>query len=193
MSKTRLEAFTDGVIAIILTILVLDLKAPAGDQLKSLLKLMEPFCVYVISFISIAIYWNNHHHLLQAAKRVSGKVLWANINLLFWLSLVPFATSWVGNHIYSSIPESLYSLIFLMASVAYYIFNMSLISIHEEYELIAKSTQNDNKIYYSMGVYVLGVILAFTLPILGMILSLFATMAWLIPNKKIEKNISKDY
>ncbi|MGR3741363.1 TMEM175 family protein [Companilactobacillus sp. DQM5] len=189
MSKARLEAFTDGVMAIILTILVLDLKAPDGDQFENLLKLVEPFCVYVISFVSIAIYWNNHHHLLQATKRVSGKVLWANINLLFWLSLVPFATSWVGNHIYSSIPEFFYALIFLMASIAYYIFNMSLISVHEEHELITKSTQNDNKIYYSMGLYILGVILAFILPILGMILSLFATMAWLIPNKKIEKNI----
>lgn len=192
MPKGRLEAFTDGVIAILITILVLDLHAPLGDQVQNLVKLQEPFIVYIISFIAIAIYWNNHHNLLQASEFVSSKVLWANIFLLFWMSLIPFATSWVGDYIYSTVPEILYSFIMLMTSVAFFLFNLSLNSIHDEHSLIVRATKGNNKIYVSMVLYTVGCFLALIIPISGIIFSFIATLIWFVPNRKIEKCIKKD-
>jgi uncharacterized membrane protein len=145
MNKTRLEAFSDGVIAIIITIMVLELKIPHGADWQSLRNLAPKFVSYVISFIYIAIYWNNHHHLLHTVKHVTGSILWANIHLLFWLSLVPFVTAWAGENHFAELPVAVYSFVMLMAGVAYFILSRSLIKVSGKDSLLSKAVGRDLK------------------------------------------------
>ena len=161
MNKTRLEAFSDGVIAIIITIMVLELKIPHGADWQSLRNLAPKFVSYVISFIYIAIYWNNHHHLLHTVKHVTGSILWANIHLLFWLSLVPFVTAWAGENHFAELPVAVYSFVMLMAGVAYFILSRFLIKVNGKDSLLSRAVGRDVKGIISMIGYAVGVPLAF--------------------------------
>lgn len=191
MHKQRLEAFSDGVIAIIITIMVLELKVPHGEAIKDLLPLIPIFVGYVLSFIFIAIYWNNHHHLLQATQKVNGKILWANIHLLFWLSLLPFTTSWMGEHVFASTPVILYGLNLLLCAIAYTILAKQLISHHGEESTLANAVGSDAKGYVSLALYVLAVIIAFWLPIAAYVIYAVVAMIWLIPDRRIEKELGR--
>jgi len=189
MNTNRLQAFSDGVIAIIITIMVLELKVPHGTDLDSLKELSSVFTCYVLSFIYIGIYWNNHHHLLHASHKVNGAVLWANLHLLFWLSLTPFATSWMGENDFAPLPAAIYGVVLFMASIAYYILVRALISLHGKDSPIAAALDNDVKGNISTGLYALAIALSFVHT--GISLSLYALVAimWLVPDKRIEKVI----
>lgn len=190
MDKSRLEAFSDGVIAIIITIMVLEIRVPHGEEFDSLKPLIPVFISYVLSFINIAIYWNNHHHMLQAAQHVNGKILWANTHLLFWLSLVPFATGWMGENNFTTWPVVLYGFILGMCGVAYYILSQSLIRLHGKNSKLAMAVGKDKKGIISVIIYVFAIPLAFISSWIG--LGLYATVAaiWLIPDSRIEGKIS---
>ncbi|MFN8306336.1 MAG: TMEM175 family protein [Ferruginibacter sp.] len=189
MGKGRLEAFSDGVLAIIITIMVLEMKVPHGGNLEALQPLLPVFVSYVLSFIYIGIYWNNHHHLLQAVNRVSGSALWANVHLLFWLSLVPFATAWMGENHFSLWPVVLYGFILFMAGIAYYILAHCLTGIHGRDSELARALGKDIKGILSVILYLIGISLAFINPWLGF--SIYSVVAgiWFIPDRRIEKNI----
>ena len=190
MGKGRLEAFSDGVLAIIITIMVLEIKVPHGDTLEDLKPLLPIFMSYVLSFIYIGIYWNNHHHLMHVVHKVSGAVLWSNIHLLFWLSLVPFATAWMGENHFSKWPVILYGFILMMAGVAYYILAHSLTAIHGKESTLARAIGKDNKGIISIVLYITGIIVClFIHPWAGF--SLYVTVAaiWFIPDRRIEKKI----
>jgi len=192
MSKSRLEAFSDGVIAIIITIMVLELKVPHGDSLAALRPLLPAFLSYVLSFVFLGIYWNNHHHLLQAVRQVSGATLWANLHLLFWLSLVPFATNWMGEHGFSDWPVALYASIQLMAGFAYYILTQTLLRTHGKDSMLAKAIGQDRKGKISVALYALAVILSLlALPWLACVLLVVVAIIWLIPDRRIEKTLSE--
>jgi uncharacterized membrane protein len=187
MSKGRLEAFSDGVIAILITIMVLELAAPPGDDLAALLPLTPIFLSYILSFIYLAIYWNNHHHLLQAAGQVNGRVLWANLHLLLWLSLVPFVTSWMGEHPGAPWPVALYGIVLFLAAVAYYILAHVLIRLHGRDSLLAKAIGNDFKGRLSIILYLVAILAAFAIPWLSYGLYILVALIWLIPDLRIEK------
>ncbi|MEP7250797.1 MAG: TMEM175 family protein [Ginsengibacter sp.] len=193
MSSTRLEAFSDGVLAIIITIMVLEMKVPHGDDLHSLQPLVPVFISYVISFIYIGIYWNNHHHMMAVVEHVNGKVLWANIHLLFWLSLVPFATGWMGENNFTLWPVALYGTLLTMAAIAYYILAQTLIRLHGKDSTIGKAIGKDRKGVISLFIYIAGIALCSISPKLG--LSLYALVAaiWLVPDKRIEKKIVEEH
>lgn len=191
MHKQRLEAFSDGVIAIIITIMVLDLKVPHGEAIKDLLPLIPIFVGYVLSFIFVAIYWNNHHHLLQATQKVNGKILWANIHLLFWLSLLPFTTGWMGEHVFASTPVILYGVNLLFCAIAYTILAKQLISHHGQGSTLANAVGSDTKGYVSLALYALAVIIAFWLPIVAYVIYAVVAMIWLIPDRRIEKELGR--
>src|ERR1035437_1923105 len=163
MNKTRLEAFSDGVIAIIITIMVLELKIPHGADWQSLRNLAPKFVSYVISFVYIAIYWNNHHHLLHTVKHVTGSILWANIHLLFWISLVPFVTAWAGENHFAELPVAVYSFILLMAGIAYFILSRTIISVHGKDSLLSTAIGRDIKGIISIVGYLIAVPMAFVL------------------------------
>src|SRR3954451_16173401 len=158
MEKNRLEAFSDGVIAIIITIMVLEMKVPHGDDLQTLIRLWPVFLSYVLSFLYIGIYWNNHHHMLQASHSVSGSVLWANLHLLFWLSLFPFATGWMGENHFARLPSALYGLVLLMAAVAYWILQQTIIAAEGPGSVLKKAVGGDWKGKLSPFVYLLGIL-----------------------------------
>jgi uncharacterized membrane protein len=187
MQKNRLEAFSDGVMAIVITILVLELKAPHGYHFSDLMPLLPKFIGYVLSFIYIAIYWNNHHHMLHTVKQVSGNMLWANMHLLFWLSLVPFVTAWMGENHFESLPVALYGVVLLMAAVAYTILQMQILASHGNDSVLAKAVGKDFKGKLSIVSYVLAIIAAFWIPIVSGILFVLVAFIWLIPDKRIEK------
>lgn len=190
MGKGRLEAFSDGVLAIIITIMVLEIKVPHGDILEDLKPLLPIFMSYVLSFIYIGIYWNNHHHLMQVVQKVSGAVLWSNIHLLFWLSLVPFATAWMGENHFSKWPVILYGFILMMAGVAYYILAHCLTAIHGKESTLAKAIGKDNKGIISVVLYVAGIIVClFIHPWAGFSLYVIVAIIWFIPDRRIEKKI----
>lgn len=191
MNKNRLEAFTDGVMAILITILVLDLKAPHGVHWSDLRQLTEPFMAYLVSFIAIATYWNNHHHLLQATQRITGKVLWANAHLLFWLSLMPLVTSWVGQHIDARLPELCYVIVMGMCGLSYAIFNRVLIQTNGRHSKIAQATQHDWKVPVSLIIYLGSALLTASWPLIGLVGSLMGLLVWLIPNQLIEQLYTK--
>lgn len=192
MSKSRLEAFSDGVIAIIITIMVLELKVPHGDSLAALRPLLPAFLSYVLSFVFLGIYWNNHHHLLQAVRQISGATLWANLHLLFWLSLIPFATNWMGEHGFSDWPVALYASIQLMAGFAYYILTQTLLRAHGKDSALAKAIGQDRKGKISVALYALAVILSLVaLPWLACVLLVVVAIIWLIPDRRIEKTLSE--
>ncbi len=193
MGKGRLEAFSDGVLAIIITIMVLEMKVPLGDQLISLKPLLPVFISYILSFINIGIYWNNHHHLFHAATKINGKVMWANIHLLFWLSLLPFASGWMGENHFASWPTALFGVDLFMAGLAYYILAKSLVTLHGKNSTLAKAVGNDTKEKASVIIYALGIALACFNGWIS--LSLYAAVAllWLIPDRRIERKINEDH
>lgn len=186
MRKGRLEAFSDGVLAIIITIMVLEMKVPESGELHDLKKLWPVFLSYVLSFVNVGLYWNNHHHLFQATDRVDGRVLWANIHLLFWLSLLPFATGWMGENHFTLWPIVLYGTVLMMAGVAYYLLVRSLLAVPGNPKL-AKAIGNDRKGKLSILLYLIAIPLAFIRP--GITLGLYITVAamWFIPDKRIER------
>src|SRR5207237_1050526 len=190
MNKARLEAFSDGVIAILITIMVLELKVPHGGDLASLRPVLPVFLTYVLSYVFLGIYWNNHHHLLQAATRVDGKVLWANLHLLFWLSLVPFVTNWTGENHFASLPTSMYGFVFIMAALAYTILQGCLIRLQGPGSRLAIAIGNDVKGRTSLGLYAIGILLAwFAHPWLGAGLYGLVAMLWLVPDPRIETRL----
>jgi len=189
MGKTRLEAFSDGVLAIIITIMVLEMKVPHGDTLAAL-KPLFPVCIsYVLSFIYIGIYWNNHHHMFHAVHTVNGSVLWANMHLLFWLSLVPFTTRWLGENNFTTLPVALYGFVLCMAGVAYYFLAHCLIKIHGKDSTLAKAFGKDQKGIMSVVIYVLAIVLAFVNTYLSLALYTIVAIIWFIPDKRIEKKL----
>ncbi|HMF16287.1 MAG TPA: TMEM175 family protein [Gemmataceae bacterium] len=194
MSKGRLEAFSDGVIAIIITIMVLELKVPhgaEGAELESLRPLIPVFLSYVISFVYIGIYWNNHHHLLQAARRVTGPVLWANLHLLFWLSLVPFVTAWMGENHFAAWPVAFYGMVMLSAGIAYFILAHILIAHHGKESTLALALGADFKGKLSMVMYAAAIPLAFVYSLIACGLYVTVAIIWLIPDRRIEKVLAE--
>jgi len=190
MNKGRLEAFSDGVIAILITIMVLELKTPLGADLGALVPLLPVFLSYLLSFLYLGIYWNNHHHLLQAVKQVNGRVLWANMHLLFWLSLVPFATAWMGENNFARWPVVLYGLMLLMAAIAYTILSLTLIALHGRDSLLAAALGQDTKGKVSILIYLAAILAAyFWNATAGCILYAVVAIIWLIPDSRIEKRI----
>lgn len=189
MRTDRLEAFSDGVIAIIITIMVLEMRAPHGDNLAALQPLIPVFISYVLSFAYIGIYWNNHHHLFQAAEQVSGPILWANLHLLFWLSLTPFATAWMGENHFAAWPVALYGIMLLMCGVAYYILVLKLIQHHGDDSQLATAIGNDFKGKLSMAVYLIAVPLAFVNRWLALSLYVAVAIMWFVPDRRIEDTL----
>lgn len=191
MQKNRLEAFSDGVFAIIITIMVLELKIPHGDNFQSLLPLFPKFLSYILSFIYVGIYWNNHHHLLHTATKVSGGLLWANMHLLFWLSIVPFVTAWAGENYFTSFPVALYAFVMLMSAIAYTILTKCIITTHGKDEsLLAKSIGKDLKGLISILCYIVAILMAFFQAYISVALLIIVAIIWLIPDRRIEKNLN---
>ncbi|MGB7873010.1 MAG: TMEM175 family protein [Anaerolineales bacterium] len=189
MSKSRMEAFSDGVLAIIITIMVLELTVPHGNNLAALRPLIPIFLSYVLSFVFLGIYWNNHHHLFQAVEHVNGRVLWANLHLLFWLSLIPFVTGWMGENEFASLPVALYGTILLFAAVAYFILTRSLLSIHEVDSVLATALGRDFKGMISLAIYLLAIPLAFVSSWIAGGLYVAVAVMWLIPDRRIERTL----
>lgn len=192
MSKGRLEAFSDGVIAIIITIMVLELKVPHEADLAALRPLIAVFLSYVLSFVFIGIYWNNHHHLLQAVRQVNGPVLWANLHLLFWLSLVPFVTNWMGESSFAAWPVALYGVVMWCAGLAYFILTRILISSHGQDSLLATALGGDFKGKVSLVIYTVAIFLALLIPWLACLLYVMVAIMWLIPDRRIEKMLGNE-
>ena len=187
MGKNRLEAFSDGVIAIIITIMVLELKVPHDPDFRALIPLWPVFMSYVLSFVYVGIYWNNHHHMLHAVKEVSGGVLWANLHLLFWLSLIPFSTSWMGETHFAATPAAVYGLNLLLAAIAYTILVRTLIRHHGRQSTLATAVGSDFKGSLSMALYAAGILLALVRPWLACALYAAVAVMWLIPDRRIER------
>ncbi|MEO8333306.1 MAG: TMEM175 family protein [Gallionella sp.] len=187
MGKTRLEAFSDGVIAIIITIMVLELKVPHGSDWAALQPLLPVFLSYVLSFVYIGIYWNNHHHMLHTVQRVNGAILWANLHLLFWLSLIPFVTGWMGENHFAALPTSLYGVALFMAAVAYWILQNSIIAASGKDSLLAKAVGKDRKGISSQLMYAIAIPAAFLSPWLAWALYIAVAVMWLVPDRRIER------
>jgi uncharacterized membrane protein len=191
MGKNRLEAFSDGVIAIIITIMVLELKVPHNANLDALLPLWPVFLSYVLSFIYIGIYWNNHHHLMHAVTRVNGTVLWANLHLLFWLSLIPFVTGWMGENCFATIPVAAYGAVLFMCAIAYSVLVRCLISHHGQNRALAEAIGSDKKGWLSLALYLLGVGLAFVQAWLGFAAYVVVALVWIVPDRRIEGRLER--
>ena len=187
MKKERLEAFSDGVLAIIITIMVLELRAPRQATFDALLPLVPVLISYVLRFIFIGIYWSNHHHLLQAVSRVDGRVLWANLHLLFWLSLVPFVTAWVGGNSFAAVPVAMYGVVLLFSAIAYFILTKALIALHGTDSVIATALGADFKGKISVVIYLAALPLAFFNPLFSYGLYVLVAVMWLVPDRRIEK------
>jgi uncharacterized membrane protein len=190
MTKNRLEAFSDGVIAIIITIMVLELKVPHGTDLAALTPLLHVFLSYVLSFIFLGIYWSNHHHLLHAVEHVDGRILWANLHLLFWLSLVPFVTAWMGENHFAPWTVALYGVILLFASTAYFILARSLISLHGKKSVLANALGRDFKGQISTVLYLVAIPLALVRWWIACSLYILVAVMWLVPDRRIEKKLN---
>jgi uncharacterized membrane protein len=191
MQKNRLEAFSDGVIAIIITIMVLEMKVPHGTELDDLKPILPVFLSYVLSFIYIGIYWSNHHHLLHATRRVSGGVLWANLHLLFWLSLVPFVTGWMGENHLAALPAALYGLVLLLAGVAYLVLQRAIVTRQAGDSSLASELGRDRKGKLSLILYVVGIGLAFVSPWLAAALYALVAAMWLVPDRRLERALKE--
>lgn len=191
MTKTRLEAFSDGVIAIIITIMVLELKVPHGAEWANLVKLLPVFLSYVLSFIYVAIYWNNHHHLMHTCHRIDAAILWANAHLLFWLSLIPFATGWMGENHFAKLPTAVYGVSLLMPAIAYYLLQRAIIRKNGADGALAKALGNDLKGKLSPVAYLTGIALAFYWPWLSLAIYVGVALAWLVPDRRIEKVLAE--
>jgi len=186
MEKNRVEAFSDGVIAIIITIMVLELKVPHSTDLESLRHLLPIFLSYVVSFIYVGIFWNNHHHMFQITKKVTGGILWANLHLLFWLSLMPFATSWVGENELTALPSAIYGFVLLMAAIAYFILERSIIAQQGANSILARAVGKDWKGKLSPVAYLTAMALAFVNPWFANGIYILVALMWLIPDRRIE-------
>jgi len=187
VSKGRVEAFSDGVLAIIITIMVLELQAPDEPTLAALQPLIPKFLSYVLSFIFVGIYWNNHHHLWQAVDRVNGSILWANLHLLFWLSLIPFVTGWMGENHFSTIPVAMYGVVLWLSAMAYYIMVLRLLAYHANDSLLAAALGEGKKERISLFLYTAAIPLAFINPRIALALYVTVAILWLIPDRRIEK------
>jgi len=192
MGKNRLEAFSDGVIAVIITILVLELKVPHGGTFDALLPLWPVFMSYVLSFIYVGIYWNNHHHMLHAVKEVSGGVLWANLHLLFWLSLIPFVTAWMGENHFETGPTAAYGFVLFMCSIAYLLLARTLVAKHPKNATLAEALGDDRKGKLSCVLYLVGVALSWFAAWLGFIVYAVVAVVWLIPDRRIEDKVAEE-
>jgi uncharacterized membrane protein len=192
VGKNRLEAFSDGVIAIIITIMVLELKVPHSPDFQALLPLWPVFMSYVLSFIYVGIYWNNHHHMLHAAKEVSGGVLWANLHLLFWLSLIPFVTAWMGENHFETGPTAAYGFVLFMCSIAYLLLTRALVAKHPKNATLAEALGDDRKGKLSCVLYLVGVTLSWFAAWLGFIVYAAVAVVWLIPDRRIEDKVAEE-
>lgn len=192
MGKNRLEAFSDGVIAIIITIMVLELKVPHSPDFRALLPLWPVFMSYVLSFIYVGIYWNNHHHLIHAVQEVSGGVLWVNLHLLFWLSLVPFVTAWMGENHFETGPTAAYGFVLLMCAVAYEFLARCLIANHPKNSTLAEALGGDRKGKVSIALYLAGVLLSWFAAWLGFLVYVGVAVMWLVPDRRIEEKVVEE-
>ena len=193
MQKNRLEAFSDGVLAIIITIMVLELKVPHQPDLAALWPVLPVFQSYVVSFVYVGIYWNNHHHLLHSASRVSAAVLWANLHLLFWLSLFPFATGWMGENHFAAVPTAAYGLVLLMAAIAYYLLQWAILDIEGPDSRLARALGSDWKGKLSPVLYLAAIPLAFWVPYAANGLYVAVALLWLVPDRRIERALADHY
>jgi uncharacterized membrane protein len=191
MSKGRLEAFSDGVIAIIITIMVLELRAPHEADLHALEPLFHEFLSYVLSFVFVGIYWSNHHHLFQAVKHVRGGVLWANLHLLFWLSLIPFTTSWMGEHPKAAWPVALYGGVLIACAIAYTLLVRLLVAHHPADSALVRAVGSDAKGHASLAIYALGLLAAFYQPLLAKACYVVVAVLWLVPDRRIERAMAE--
>jgi uncharacterized membrane protein len=187
MGTQRLEAFSDAVIAIIITIMVLEMKVPEEATIPAIMHVVPVFLSYVLSYVYIGIYWNNHHHLLQATERVSGGILWANLHLLFWLSLIPFTTGWMGENHFAAVPTALYGVVLFMASVAYWILQRIILMKHGQDSLLARALGRDLKGILSLAMYAVAVLSTFFFEWLAEALYVLMALLWLVPDQRIEK------
>jgi len=192
MSKGRLEAFSDGVIAIIITIMVLEMKIPHGDRWQELLPLAPTFLSYVLSFVYVGIYWNNHHHMLNACTTATGAMLWANLHLLFWLSLFPFATGWMGNNHFTTAPTALYGLVLLMAALAYYVLQQTIIRAQGDGSILKKAVGHDGKGKLSLVLYVVSIVATFRSTLVAQAIFVLVALVWLIPDRRIKRVLQQN-
>ena len=190
MGTSRIEAFSDGVIAVIITIMVLEMKVPHGESLGALVPLIPVFLSYVLSFVYLGIYWNNHHHMMSTCHRVSGPILWANLHLLFWLSLIPFTTGWMGENHYAAIPTALYGAVLLMSAIAYWILQRQIIAVQGADSLLQKAIGSDWKGKASPVIYAIAIVLAFWWQALAQALYVLVALIWLVPDRRIERTLA---
>jgi uncharacterized membrane protein len=188
MGKTRFEAFSDGVIAIIITIMVLELKVPHATDIEALRALAPTFFSYVLSFVFVGIYWNNHHHMLHLTHKVNGAVLWANLNLLFWLSLVPFATAWMGENNFAQLPVAFYGFVLLMAAIGFFILSHALIALHGKDSPLAVALGKNRKALISLVLYSAAVLVSMLSSAVAMALYVIVAVMWLVPDRRIERH-----
>jgi len=191
MSKGRMEAYSDGVLAVIITIMVLEMKSPRGITLAALAPALPVFLSYVLSFVYLGIYWNNHHHLLHATQRVNGATLWANLHLLFWLSLVPFTTAWMGENHFAAWPVAVYGIVLLLAGLAYFVLTRALINLHGRGSTLAISIGQDRKGKISIALYAVAIPLAFVQPWIAGACYVIVAIMWLIPDPRIERMVGR--
>lgn len=189
MKKSRLEAFSDGVLAIVITIMVLEMKVPEGADFKALNPLVPVFLTYLGSFVYLGIYWNNHHHLIQAIGNVNGRILWANLNLLFWLSLFPFVTGWMGENHFERNPVALYGFVLLMAAIAYKILTYYVIQSEGKTSIVGMAVEKNRKEYKSIILYAVAVIVSFFQPVVSVGIYILVAVMWFVPDKRIEKRL----
>ena len=189
MTKGRLEAFSDGVIAVIITILVLELKVPHGTDLATLRPLLPVFLTYVLSFVMLGIYWNNHHHMLHATDRINGAIMWANLHLLFWLSLIPFVTGWMGENHFAALPTAVYGFVLLMSGIAYLIMEMAIIRDQGPHSKLAAAVGSEFKGKMSATLYAIAIPLAFVHELIADAIFVFIALMWLVPDTRIERKV----
>ncbi|MGH8283980.1 MAG: TMEM175 family protein [Gammaproteobacteria bacterium] len=187
MGKGRLEAFSDGVLAVIITIMVLEMRVPQGTGIAALAPVLPVFLVYVLSFVNIGIYWNNHHHMLHAVERINGQAMWANLHLLFWLSLVPFITGWMGENHFAALPTALYGVVLLMAAIAYTLLQSALVAVNGKSAALAAAVGHDLKGKLSIACYALAIALAFVNQWISDALYVLVAVMWVVPDRRIAK------
>jgi uncharacterized membrane protein len=192
MGKGRFEAFSDGVIAVIITVLVLEMKVPHGDTFDVLLPVLPVFLSYVLSFIYVGIYWNNHHHMLHACNSVTGAMLWANLHLLFWLSLFPFATAWMGENHFAAMPTALYGVVLLMAAIAYYVLELAIIRTQGPESILRKAVGRDWKGKLSPLAYIVAIVMTLWVPVIANAIYVVVALIWLVPDRRIENVLSRN-
>ncbi len=191
MNKGRMEAFSDGVIAILITIMVLEFKIPHGADLEALRPLLPVFLTYILSFVFLGIYWSNHHHMLHTAERINGKILWANLHLLFWLSLIPFVTGWMGENHFAPLPTAVYGIVLLLAAISYTILQTMIVAQQGPESKLGRAVGNDKKGKLSMLLYAVAIPLAFVHQLIADCIYVFVALMWLIPDKRIESSLTE--